>query len=905
MTCGRALAVAFSLGASLLQAQTLLPPGYTITTIAGTNYAGDGGKAVNAPLAAVEGLATDSAGNVYISDAGDHRVRKVSTTGTIVTLAGNGAAGLRGDKGPSNEAQLNQPYGLAVDPYGQILIADLGNQRIRRIGVDGMITTVAGGGETKPPGEGGEALATRFQAPRNVVADPNGNLYVSDFGDNRVYRITPSGGISVAAGTGVAGFTEKGDALSVNLSSPGGLALDQQGALYIADSGNKAIRKLVAGKITTVLGGSERSVPLETPTGLAVDRNGTLYIADGARLYQMTSTGQVTSIATGARDVAVDKFGNVYFSKGAFVFKLAGTASPLVYAGDGSFGVIKEMVDAGLAYLQGPMSVALDDMGNLYIAEQLGKRVRRVTSAGTIYTYAGGGGPQLGDNGPADKATLYYPAALAFDAFTGLRIADSLGSRVRGVDSSGIIRTVAGDGEYGFKGDSGPASQARLNKPGGVAFDRSGNEYIADTYNNRIRKISLDGNITTYAGTGVRGYYGDGGNAKLAQLSTPQGLASDALGNLYVADTGNNVIRKISTTGVITTVAGSGVRGYSGDNGSALVAAFNGPTAIAVDSLGAIYVADRFNNRIRRVSSDGVVITIAGDGAAGLQGDGGPALSARFNGPSGVTVDSRGNVYVADTDNNRVRKLTPSDGTGGKVPESSGESLVMMNAASFRTGPVAAGAIVSIFGSGIGPINSANGKLNAAGRLDVDLSGTQVKFDGVPAPLFFASAGQINLQVPYDVAGKPETEVEVIQGGVSRGKLKLGVATAAPGLFTMESGVGQVVAINEDGTLNSSSNPATRGSIVVLFATGEGQTAPGGVSGAPAVVPLPHPVQDVQLTVGPSNADVLWAGSAPGFVGLLQLNVRLPGMFTPPGVRPLTLTIGGVSSQAGVTISVK
>ncbi|MCC6588582.1 MAG: hypothetical protein IT168_17945 [Bryobacterales bacterium] len=904
MTCGRALAAVFGFGVSLLQAQTLLPPGYTIGTIAGTSYAGDGGKAVNAPLAAVEGLTTDSAGNVYLSDAGDHRVRKIGPTGTIVTLAGNGAAGLRGDKGPSNEAQLNQPYGLAVDPHGQIYIADLGNQRIRRIGTDGAITTVAGGGETKPPGEGGEALATRFQAPRNVVVDPDGNLYVSDFGDNRVYRITPSGGIAVAAGTGVAGFTEKGEALNVNLSSPSGLALDAQGALYIADSGNKAIRKLAAGKITTVLGGSERSVPLDTPTGLAVDRNGTLYVADGARLYQMTSNGQVTSIATGARDVAADKFGNVYFSKGPFVYKLSGTAAPVIYAGDGSFGVIKEMIDAGLAYLQGPTSVALDDMGNLYIAEQLGKRVRRVTSAGIIYTYAGGG-TQLGDNLPAEKATLYEPAALAFDAFAGLHIADSLGSRVRGVDNSGTIRTVAGDGEYGFKGDSGPAAQARVNKPAGVAFDRSGNEYIADTFNNRVRKIGSDGNITTYAGTGVRGYYGDGGNAKSAQLSMPQGLACDALGNLYIADTGNNVIRKIGPTGVITTIAGSGVKGFSGDNGSALVAAFNGPSAIAVDTLGAIYVADRFNNRVRRVSSDGIVTTIAGDGSAGMQGDGGPALSARLNGPSGIATDSRGNIYIADTDNNRIRKLTPSDGAGGKVPESSGEPLTVMNAASFRTGPVAPGAIISIFGSGIGPIAVANGKLNAAGRLDVDLSGTQVRFDGVAAPLFFASAGQINLQVPYDVTGKPETEVEVIQGGTSRGKVKVAVASATPGLFTMESGVGQVVAVNEDGTLNSSSNPATRGSVVVLYATGEGQTSPGGVSGTPAAAPLPRPIQDVQLTVGTSKAEILWAGSAPGFVGLLQINVKLPGMFTPPGVRPLTLTVGAVSSQAGVTIAVK
>lgn len=887
-------------------AQPLLPPGYTITTVAGTSFAGDGGKANAAPLASVEGLAVDAVGNLYISDAEDHRLRRVSTTGVITTAAGNGAFGLRGDQGPAVDAQLYRPYGVATDTLGNIYVADLGNQRIRRISPSGIITTVAGGGEIRPPGEGGEAVGARFQAPRNVAADNFGNLYVSDFLDHRVYRIgLASGAIEVVAGTGAAGFTESGDALSVRLNSPAGLAVDSQGVLYIADSGNKAVRRLAAGRITTILGGTERGVPLETPTGLALDKAGNLYVADGARLYRRSAAGPVTSVASGARDVAVDATGGVYYCQGGYVYRLAGSGPAVVWAGNGGFGVIKENIDAGLAYLQAPVGLTFDDMGNLYLAEQLGKRVRRVSSQGIISTFAGGGATQLGDGGPAELARLFDPVALAFDSLAGIRIADALGSRVRAVDFSGIIRTVAGDGEYGYAGDNAAAATARLNKPAGVAFDRAGLLYIADTINNRVRRVNADGSMSTFAGSGVRGYYGDGGNARQAHLSLPQGLAFDLLGNLYIADAGNNAIRKVTPQGVISTIAGSGLKGFGGDNGPALQAALNGPSAVAVDGLGALYIADRFNHRIRRVASDGIMVTIAGNGMGGFDGDGGAATAARLNNPAGVAVDSRGHVYIADTDNNRVRRLVPGDAAVVEPPGQSTDDIVVMNGASFRSGPIAPGTILSIFGTGIGPATTASGKLNAAGRLDSDLQGTQVRFDGVAAPLFYASATQINLQVPYAVAERTETEVEIVQGGRVRARFRVPVASAMPGVFTTQNGVGQVVAVNEDGTLNSAGNPAARGSIVTLYATGEGQTAPGGRDGYPAAEPLPLPVLDIDVMVGTSHADVLWAGAAPGFVGLLQVNLKLPGVFTPPGIRTLTLSVGGVASQAGVTIAVR
>ena len=222
-----------------------------------------------------------------------------------------------------------------------------------------------------------------------------------------------------------------------------------------------------------------------------------------------------------------------------------------------------------------------------------------------------------------------------------------------------IIIPVAGTGIAGFGGDGGPAKLAMLNQPEGVAVDASGNLYIADTDNNRIRKISPGGIITTVAGTEIAGFSGDGGPATQAQLNHPEGVAVDASGNLYIADTGNNRIRKISPNGIITTVAGNGIAGFSGDNGPASQAQLNQPEGVAVDASGNLYIADTDNDRIREVRTDGVIITIAGRDA-GFSGDGGPAYRAQLNHPEGVAVDASGNIYIADTGNNRIRKISPN-----------------------------------------------------------------------------------------------------------------------------------------------------------------------------------------------------------------------------------------------------
>jgi sugar lactone lactonase YvrE len=275
---------------------------------------------------------------------------------------------------------------------------------------------------------------------------------------------------------------------------------------------------------------------------------------------------------------------------------------------------------------------------------------------GIITTIAGNGTQGFsGDGGPATEAELYNPGYTALDPVGNLYITDGNNLRVRKVDLNGIITTVAGNGVAGFSGDGGPATSAKLNFPAGVALDAAGNLYIADGGNNRIRKVDLNGIITTFAGGGI-GAGGDGGPATQAQLGFPSGIAVDAAGNLYIADTDFSRVRKVDLNGIITTVAGTGEHGYSGDGGPATQAELGFPSDIAVDAAGNLYIADPDNSRVRKVDSRGIISTFAGNGHRGFSGDGGPATKAQLE-PVGVAVDAAGNVYIADIGNFRIRRI--------------------------------------------------------------------------------------------------------------------------------------------------------------------------------------------------------------------------------------------------------
>jgi sugar lactone lactonase YvrE len=349
------------------------------------------------------------------------------------------------------------------------------------------------------------------------------------------------------------------------------------------------------------------------------------------------------------------------------------------FAGTGFAGFDGDGGPARDALLRNPNGVTLDDGGNLYIADSYNFRVRKVGPGGKITTVAGNGRyGETGDGGPATRASLNFVVGLAVDRAGNLYIADpaedDANYRVRKVSANGTITTFAGGGGPGFSGDGGPAASSRLKAPTAVALDGAGNVYIADTGNGRVRKVGLDGKISTYAGNGQTGFSGDGGPATSAAV-TPIGLAADAGGDLFISDTSSRV-RKIDPSGTITTIAGNGHSGFSGDGGPATAAKLHDPRGLAVDSAGNVYIADSLNHRVRKVAPSGTITTVAG-GRPPYTGEYGPAISARLKAPTGVAVDRKGELYIADPLDNKIRRVgdVSVSGVGGRCSKSNAKRL--------------------------------------------------------------------------------------------------------------------------------------------------------------------------------------------------------------------------------------
>jgi trimeric autotransporter adhesin len=584
------------------------------------------------------------------------------------------AGGFVGDGGSALKASLDWPSHVAQDKSGNLYISDIAGQRIRKVTTAGIISTYAGTGIAGFSGDGGLATAAQLFYPTGLVFDSAGDLIIADQGNNRIRSIAPSGIITTIAGTGVAGYTgDGGPALQATFNAPWEVAYDKKGNLYISDVFNCVVRVVnAAGIINTFAGDgtcgysgdglAATSESLNFPRGLAFDTSGDVYIADlqNHRVRQVNSAG------------------------------IIGT-----FAGDGQSGFSGDGGPATSANIGNPRCLAFRN-GTLYIGNAGGSRIRTVPlSTGIINTYAGAGFGYDGDGNPLLSSLFAAPNGLLFDSAGRLVIADTQNQRVRRVSGT-VMKTIAG----GFIGDGKPATAASLVVPEALAFDKNGNYYIADATGNRIRKVNSAGQISTIAGNGKSGYSGDGGLATAAMLYYPLGVVADSTGNIFIADDGNNVIRKIDTSGristfasdanfsglgsmtvdsannlyvvdqntcvvwkitpaaVVTLVAGvEFVCGYNGDNISATTAQLNSPVGVGLDRRGNIFIADYGNNRVREVNTSGTITTFAGDGNCGFLGDGGPPTSAELCFPEGVAITGGGTVYIADSGNFRIRKV--------------------------------------------------------------------------------------------------------------------------------------------------------------------------------------------------------------------------------------------------------
>jgi len=846
---------------------------YVISTIAGSGAPVTPVAATQTSIGDPARVAADAAGNVYFGSL--HSVFKVDTSGTLARVAGNGRPGYTGDGGPATDAQLLNPMGIAFDSVGALYVVDRDANVVRKIRADGVITTVAG-------------IEGQLRAPFGVAVDAAGTIYVSDSGNQRVARFSADGKFAGSLGDGF-------------LNGPEGIALDGAGNLYIADTFNGRIRKIATdGTLSSVAGTGQTGIysgdnnpatnaALSLPTDVTVDSAGNLYISDfgnsrirtvvggimrtviGSNSGAPYASGQeaINSRLNGPTGVAVDRAGNVYLvesgigsgtglARGDFlVYKVNTQGIITTLAGNGQPSYSGDGASALRAQLNGATSVSVDGSGNLYIADAGNNRLRVIAPNGIISTVAGNGAPGFaGENVSPAGSQLKAAAGVATDALGRIYIADTGNSRVRRIDPGGNIVTMAGNGNAAYFGDGLAARAASVNQPEGVAVDTAGNVYIADTLDNAVRKVSTDGTITTIAGFGTPAFSGDGGPATKAALNHPYAVAVDTNGNVYIADTGNDRVRKVDFLGTITTVADS----------------LSGPRGVAVDRAGVLYISDTGHNQVLRGKT-----VIAGSGVCCDAGDGGFATAARLNAPAGIAVDAAGNVYFADSGNSAVRVLRP-------VSTSISLSTVV-NAASNRAGPLSPGEVVTLYGTG--------------------LAGSQsVLFNGVTAPLLYSTDAQVGAVVPYAFTASNFQIVAQNAVGTSA-PLPSTLAATAPGIFTADSsGSGQAVALNQDGSPNTPSAPAAAGSVITIYATGEGQTTPAGVDGKLGGTPLPQPLQQVTVTIGGFPADVKYAGGAQGVIaGVMQVNAVIPSGVT--GAAPVSISVGGATSQPGVTISVK
>ncbi|MGC2165327.1 MAG: NHL repeat-containing protein [Gallionella sp.] len=594
----------------------VVPPTAQLEVLAG-DIGGSGnidGIGAAARFTSPMGVAADAAGNLYVADSDNSTIRKISPSGAVTTFAGS--AGHPGtDNGTGDAARFSYPTGLAVDSGGNLFVAD--DDSIRKITPAGVVTTYAGipGSRGYANGNGG---AAQFDGATGLACDASGNLYVADQTNQVIRMITPTGDVSTLAGTpGTPGWQD-GTANSALFNYPTGVAVDTAGTVYVADSNNHIIRAIATSgsgiDVSTLAGmygapgflnAAGTNAQFSGPSALTLDSSGNLYVTDSSNhvLRKITSTGDVTTFAGTANQQGYDD-GN-------------GAAARFDYPG----------------------AIGADATGNLYVAQYGDHTIRKISLNGDVTTIAGA--PAIAGYVDATGVDARFDVSrgIATDAVGNAYVADGgLNGRLRRVTPTGDVTTLL----------------STLSVPGGVARDRSGNTYLADTYHHVIRKLEAGGTESILAGSGNPGWIDANGTS--ASFDNPGGVAVDGSGNVYVADTNNHTIRMIDPNGDVSTIAGSpGALGNIDDTGAA--ARFRFPQGVACDAGGTLYVADRDNFAIRKIAPGGIVTTFAGTMRSTGAVDG-AGTAARFSTVSGIAVDDAGNLFVADTANNAVRKIS-------------------------------------------------------------------------------------------------------------------------------------------------------------------------------------------------------------------------------------------------------
>jgi gliding motility-associated-like protein len=659
-----------------------------VSTFAGSGFAGSAdGTGTAASFNSPTRSAFDANGNLFVVDRDNNRIRKITPAGVVSTVSSTG---------------FNGPNGICVDASGNLYVADATSNSIKEVSTTGVVTT----------------LATGFHYPYSIINDAAGNLYVADTYNNEIKQITPTSVVSILAGTGAAGGTD-GPGASATFNLPNCVKIDAAKNIYVADADNFKIRVVsAAGIVTTYAGtgvagatnGPAATATFALPTGVEIDQTTkNVYVADlyNNMIRKIDPFGNVSTLAGSGVAGSVNGVGTA----ASFYHPNDMTFTPgFLYVTDYGNNLIRKIIltgytidkalPAGLVFdpttgiITGtPTAVspatnytitAYNIYGSSSFVVNIGVTATPVqppnisyqtpqvysnnvaisplapTNSGgavpaTIYgqtTAFVGSGNAGNSNGIGTAASFYAPYGSGIDASGNVYVADTYNQLIRKITPAGLVSTFAGTGSAGYS--DGPGSSAQFNNPGGLAVDAAGNIFVGDQTNNVIRKITPAGVVSTFAGNGTAG--ATNGTGTSASFNLPAGVAFDAQGNLYVAERNNNIIRKITPAGVVSTFAGSGAVGSA--NGTGIAASFNGPSGVAVDASGNVFVADQYNYLIRKITAAGVVTTLAGSGLLGATN--GLATSASFNKPFGVAVDQAGNVYVADEFNQIVREITPA-----------------------------------------------------------------------------------------------------------------------------------------------------------------------------------------------------------------------------------------------------